>query len=263
MKTKTNAIMVGLTTAIASLTAGALAQTTVANLTFNTSNPDNQASYPGITANAWTGGSYLPNTLGGTPFGTNWNMISNIGSGSASLDQDWITIDGRIYNYLSYGSSFNVTDGQTYQINSLTFDYQELLFSNEDWQAWVQIGSTSWLSGTVDVPLAADTGSFTVDTTGMTLSPGNNNVTVRIVPAGQPPIGAGENEYLSSGVFYGFDMNSTTNARIINERGDPVSDYSVYFRIDNFVMDVTAIPEPSSAFLVGLSALGLLARRRR
>ena len=233
------------------------------DLRFNSSNPDDVAAHPAITSvSPWSNGSVV-GFLG-------LNPTPDFSNGYAGLSQ---LLGGAQFRW-GFDGQFVVGGATSFQVESITFDY---FVDGHNGEGLLNLQVGPW-SGTAPLPstesgrhaLFADPGGSTGDAAqgSVTFDFINNLLTVsRIgISSYTTPLtsdfqispGTQSLDILTQNTYFGEGGYWDANVASVGIGGQTGA-----YRIDNFRIDVSPIPEPSSALLGGLGALALLLRRQR
>jgi hypothetical protein len=236
------------------------------NLTFEPSNAGDIAAHPDVSnVTPWVNGSeVLPDPFG---FGTYYMPDPDFGNGYAGL-----TVPGARFGYKwGFEGSFDVASSDPWAVNQISFDYDVLGHNGEahldlivaGWSGSTPLPSTSGEDfGPVFDPVTNGeraTGSVTFDFAAGTLTVTRAGYLGYVTPlGGSASLGNGTHvidilvsntQLLSNGAF---DANA--NATFLAD---------AFYRIDNFRITASPVPEPSGVILMALAGLPVIFRRTR
>lgn len=235
----------------------------IINLTFSPSNAGDVALNPNVS-------NILPWTNGSTTTGFFATMPStDFSNGYAGL-----TVGHGLFGFKwGFEGAFDTTGSVAYDVHTLSFDYDALGHNGEaslalnvgSWSGTAPLPSTSTPGGTIfDVPVngITSTGTVTYDFINNTLlvtrtGPGVTTTSYSTSFSGDLLLNPGthaidilvSNTVTANGAF---DVN-------VNSAG---GGNDGYYRIDNFRITGSAVPEPSSVVSAALGLLCLLRRSR-
>lgn len=258
-------------------TSGAQTCVDLINLTFSP-NSGNMAAHPNISnVTPWTNGSEtFPD-----PFGSGLFTMptDDFGNGYAGL-----TVEVPRFGFMwGFEGSFDLNSTQAWDVCSISFDYfvlghngeADLALSVGSWSGNTPLPSTGpeWLSSNpVFAPVAvgeSSSGTVTFNFAGDTLN---------VTRTGYNPASGQTTVYDDYASSYIADLSLTSGTHLIDiltsntatqsGGGWDANADSVFnspnglYRIDNFRITASQVPEPSASFLA-ISALGALLLRRR
>jgi hypothetical protein len=253
------------------------------NLTFSPSNAGDVAAHPNVSnITPWTNGSeVLPD-----PFDSGLYTMpdDDFGNGYAGLT----TITPRFGWKWGFEGSFDVSTSQPWQVGTISFDYDVLGHNGEalldltvgSWtgQAYLPTTGSDWDLPTDNFYHPELTGLAGVRATGTVtfdLLAGTLTVTGTGSLVSNPSFSRVYDPYTVA-IPGGFNLNTGThaidilvsNTKVESEGGfdanaGSTNGQDAFYRIDNFRITGTQIPEPSALFLSLIGAVVCLNARRR
>lgn len=235
----------------------------IIHLTYSPSNAGDIANNLDVSnVTPWTNGSTTAAFIGTMP-------TSDFSSGYAGL-----TVPFGLFGYRwGFEGGFDTTGSNIYDVHTITFDYDvlghngpaSLALSVGSWNGTAPLPSTMVnVGGIFDVPTNGTraTGSVTYDFTTNTLlvtrnpGPGIINTSYSTGFSGDLELNAGTHliDILVTNTVVG---NGTFDANVQSTEGA-----NALYRIDNFRITGSVVPEPSSLLSAALGALCLLRRKR-
>ena len=232
------------------------------NFTFNNPSADTVAEMGWSVSVATSDGTLRPGDLGKAYSDSGAGMavasaaslasspaVPDADEGSLGVSLDWT---GSVSIRRAFFSTTEVAalNLSSAELSSISYGGSDYGFQPQGWgadlfrgQVALQIGGTWYLSNTVNTATNANFTAFSVDPNAVTWSTIDPSASLATISG---------TASLPTGPVQAAGLLITTNGS------------DAYVRFDQFVLEATPIPEPSSAVaLVGLAAAGLVAFRRR